>query len=352
MNSKTDSPSGLQAISSFSPEGGSNVPPAAGISAAIHIPPQGQIAASFTQALAHGENVAFLPEGCNIHLFPDGEFAASDGRPGSLQGVSAVCWRMDATIAAPIIADVENRKTPLVVDYEHQTLAAAENGKPAPAAGWITHLVHVPGQGLFAKAAWTETAQKHITTGEYRYISPVFHFDRVSGAVTRLLHAALTNFPALDGLAAVAARHESDCPASGIPPQTAGTGNAEAAASETQAALTAVAALQRENATLAERLAASEQRVKDAALAASLEAALADGRLPVTLAAWARDLASTNPAALTAYLNGAKPLAALTGMQTQRASRPVSALSADDIYVADKLGISREAFALFRAEHQ
>lgn len=146
-----------------------------------------------------------LPTGFNIQLFPEGQFTASDGRPGSIQGCEAKAWTMNATIAPDIITDVDARGTRPMVDYEHQSIRTRENGQPAPAAGWIQSLAYFPGRGLFAKVEWTERARQLIKAGEYRYISPLFEFDKTSGAVLKFINAALTNTPALDGLVAVAA---------------------------------------------------------------------------------------------------------------------------------------------------
>lgn len=140
-----------------------------------------------------------------IQLFPAGTFAARDGRPGNLRGVNATSWRLTAQDAEAVIAHWQRTATPLVVDYEHQTQLAAQNGQPAPAAGWITSLEWEEGRGLFAGVDWTDKARAHIRAGEYRYISPVFAFDRQSGAVLRLICAALTNHPALDGMDAASA---------------------------------------------------------------------------------------------------------------------------------------------------
>ena len=140
-----------------------------------------------------------------IQLFPAGTFAARDGRPGNLRGVNATSWRLTAQDAEAVIAHWQRTATPLVVDYEHQTQLAAQNGQPAPAAGWITSLEWEEGRGLFAAVDWTDKARAHIRAGEYRYISPVFAFDRQSGAVLRLICAALTNHPALDGMDAASA---------------------------------------------------------------------------------------------------------------------------------------------------
>ena len=146
-----------------------------------------------------------------IQLFPMGAFAARDGRPGTLKGVKVKAWRLDAENAAALIARWRARETPLVVDYEHQTIHAPDNGKPAPAAGWIESL-EAGQDGLYATVKWTDTARAFIRADEYRYISPVFSFDPETGAVLEVKSAALTNYPALDGMAAVTARAEDDSP--------------------------------------------------------------------------------------------------------------------------------------------
>jgi len=83
----------------------------------------------------------------------------------------------------------------LVVDYEHQTL----KGGRAPAAGWIKELQSRE-DGLYARVAWTETAKAYILAGEYRYHSPVLLLDPETRHPLALLHAALTNSPAISHL--------------------------------------------------------------------------------------------------------------------------------------------------------
>lgn len=130
-----------------------------------------------------------------IRILPPGLFRASDGRPVGLAG-----WKIDAASAARIVADLASRDD-LVVDYEHQTLLAKENGQPAPAAGWFSRVVWREGEGLFAvDVKWTDKAKQMIAAREYRYISPVFSYNAVSGQVERLLALGLTNNPALSGL--------------------------------------------------------------------------------------------------------------------------------------------------------
>ena len=80
-----------------------------------------------------------------IQVFPAGEFRAFDGRPDDVD-----TWRMDGDIARALIERFNARQRRLVVDYEHQTLAAATNGQPAPASGWMKSLEWREGQGVFA----------------------------------------------------------------------------------------------------------------------------------------------------------------------------------------------------------
>ena len=103
----------------------------------------------------------------------------------------------------------------VVIDYEHQTLHAQENGKPAPASGWITavEVRLVPGAPtqLWGKPTWTLSGDTHIRSQEYSYVSPVIVFrsrDRVTGKPegSRLHSVALTNQPFFTELPAVAAK--------------------------------------------------------------------------------------------------------------------------------------------------
>lgn len=132
-----------------------------------------------------------------IQVFPAGEFRASDGRP---QDVNT--WRMDGDIARALIERFSARQRRLVIDYEHQTLAAKTNGQPAPASGWMKSLEWREGKGVFALVDWTKRAKDHIDAEEYLYISPVFTYDK-QGRPQDILHAALTNDPALDNMDAV-----------------------------------------------------------------------------------------------------------------------------------------------------
>jgi len=278
--------------------------------------------------------------GREFQLTPAGEFRARDGRPEKLPG-----WKIDTEIASRLIAAAQARQTPLVVDYEHQTLLAEKNGQPAPASGWFHDLEWREGQGLFAvNVAWTERAAAMIAAGEYKFISPVFSYDPQSGAVREILCAALTNNPALDGMQAVTAALRSNFSndeETHMKQLLAALGLPETA---TEAeALAALAALKSTNANNEQTIAALKLAVPDPAafvpiaalksaqdelaalknaqhqaeVDALVNAGLADGRILPASEAWARDLGCKDIASLKSFLATATPIAALKGMQTQ-----------------------------------
>ncbi len=133
-----------------------------------------------------------------IQLFPYGEFRATDGRPKDVPH-----WIIADKNGADICTVANDYKNKIVIDYEHQTLRTQENGQPAPAAGWMDYFYLTP-KGVFAEVTWTEKAKAMIAAGEYKYISPVFAYDK-DGYVRKIFNAALTNDPALDGMEEVIA---------------------------------------------------------------------------------------------------------------------------------------------------
>ena len=342
------------------------------------------------------ETSADMPEGCNIQLFPDGEFAATDGRPGNDPHNATKVWRMDAAIAAALVAELAAHKTPRLLDYEHQTIWAERNGKPAPASGWMRNYTYVAGRGLFAWADWTEKAKAHIEAKEYRFISPVFSYCRKTGRIGRLFHAALTNFPALDGMAQVAASDttlpdtvtavmagslfsttQTQCDSTeeqhmkDFLKKLAGLLGLSEDADET-AVCTALAALrQKEAAAEAAAKAATEQGKSHLDAMAALTAQIAaltkrdqerdldnviavakrEGKLTAALEAWARDLGSKDLAALTTFLDKVQPIDALKGGTQTDGKGPdgdgkgIAALTADEKYAADQLGMTHEDYA-------
>lgn len=135
-------------------------------------------------------------------LLPAGDFAARDGRPGPGKH-----WRLSDAQGQALAARLNDvaAQTPIVIDYEHQTMLAEKNGQPAPAAGWMKSFEWRPGQGLFSQVEWTARARAQIDAGEYKFISPVIAYDKASGEIRGVVNAALVNLPAILGMAPVMA---------------------------------------------------------------------------------------------------------------------------------------------------
>ena len=320
--------------------------------------------------------------GSEVQLLPDGLFRADDGRPHDLPG-----WVLNAKVAAGVLERARARRNDTVIDYEHQTLMLGK----APAAGWFHDLAYRPGEGLFiTDARWTETARQHLEEKEYRYISAVFTFDSDTGAITRILHAGLTNTPALDGMAdielAAAARflpHDEDALMNEKLLQLLGLAK-DASEDQALAAVTALASLNGKlksalgvpaGADEAEALGALKARLAPdpakyvefgvvealktelATLKTDLNqreanvlitAALADGRLLPAQKDWAEQLGQSDLAALRAYCDSAAPIAALAGKQTDKLPArddPAPALDEAALAVCKQMGVDPEAYA-------
>lgn len=318
-----------------------------------------------------------------IRLLPDGAFAARDGRPGNLTEGILNTWTLSQPFAGRLLDLWRQRETPLVIDYEHQSLNTRLNGQPAPAAGWIETLRYEAGQGLFAAVRWTDGAKAFIERDEYRFISPVFSFDPTTGDVLELKGAALTNVPALDGLGAVAAtdaglpepvRPEGVMNALqrlkqllGLPPEadensilaeldrlegllgaaSDDPGTPATLLERLQAGLppAALSTLVQSNTALRDQLCAALNLAEGDRVGRSIEAAVADGRLSRELVGWATDLGRREPAVLESFLSAVTPVAALTSFQSAgnrtALSAPIaSSLSAEERFVCEQLGLS------------
>ena len=94
--------------------------------------------------------------------------------------------------------------TDLVIDYHHASMAVPP--ARAPAAGWVSRMeMRNGGAELWGRVLWTTEAAASIARREYRYLSPVFRFDRpdrLTGEPVPLqIHSvALTNTPFLTEL--------------------------------------------------------------------------------------------------------------------------------------------------------
>lgn len=120
-----------------------------------------------------------------IELLPVGpEIKGRDGRS----------WRLDKlyTIIEAFHADGKD----MPVDIEHATELKAPKGDIAPAVGWIKAL-EVRNGSIWGRVEWTNDGGLIISNRQYRYISPVFLYDKTTKQILRLTSAALTNQPNL-----------------------------------------------------------------------------------------------------------------------------------------------------------
>lgn len=321
-----------------------------------------QIAALVIDLLAKQD----YPEGCNVHILPDGVFRSDDGRPASLTNGALTDWVVDATVGADLIAQLETSGKPILYDYEHNSLWGDSR-----AAGWITKLVYVAGRGLFGRCEWVPDAAEEISKKVYRYSSPCFLFDVKTGRPTHLLSVALTNNPALGDLGAVdlvrraalsaiptgalanlyltAARRVPGNPTGDdmlTPEQIA------ALTKERDTLQTTVATLTKERDTALGQVATLTAAQADAAAKAEadekaklIEAALS-GETPKLIPAQ-KDWAEKQPlASLKEYLASAAPIALLR--QSEPAAGGADGLSEEERAACSKMGVTPEQFLAAR----
>ena len=110
-------------------------------------------------------------------------------------GVDGRQWINDAPDR--IVAKANEARNPIVVDYEHASELRAPQGLDAPAAGWIDRL-EVRGAGsIWGHVEWTAKALQDIVEKAYRFLSPVFTFEKDTARIVELVSAGLTNKPNL-----------------------------------------------------------------------------------------------------------------------------------------------------------
>ena len=316
-----------------------------------------------------------------LQLLPAGEFRSRDDRPQEVPH-----WHLGAAGAARLLAQLRTQATRLVIDYEHQTLYSEKNGQPAPAAGWIdpADIEWREGTGLVArKVEWTERAAAMIDRKEYRYFSPVFEYDKATGAVTKLRLGALTNNPGLDGMAAVALsslshlhpHHHQETPvnetlkkllaALGLPEATsesdaiAGVAALKAKADTVDGLQTEVAALKAQAPDpakfapvetmnqLQSQVAALTAQIAQGEAAQVIDAAISDGKLLPAQREWAEELGKTNLAALKSYVESAPKVAPANGQSQTLGRKPEgdgTSVSESELAVCKAMGLTAEEF--------
>lgn len=336
----------------------------------------------FAVAALGVELLASAPK--DFRLIPAGTFKSSDG---SGRPVECGAWVMTEEDGLRLVAEMAARGSARVIDYEHATLHAKQTGAQAPAAGWIDQLEWRPGDGLWVIGAeWTALAAQQIDGKQYRYISPVFTYDDQTGRVLKLLHAALTNDPGLDGLTDLAALfstaaadlfltpinpleismnellkkllaalglHETATEAEALSAVASLNSNVAALTTKVDAPdpakfvpVATLTALQGENAGLQTKLAALQTEVEGGKLEQVIADGKAAGKITPATEAWARDLGKSNMASLSAFLESAPVIVKPGETQSGGASQGggLAALSAEQLKVCELLGVSQEDF--------
>lgn len=120
-----------------------------------------------------------------VQLVPAGpRIMGRDGRWWVMTDPQAVADRFDPT------------KEPQI-DIEHSSELKATLGEPAPAVGWIKG-IEVRDGALWGRVEWNGSGHHVVGDKMYRYLSPVFTFDPVSGEIIKIISAGLTNQPNLE----------------------------------------------------------------------------------------------------------------------------------------------------------
>lgn len=136
--------------------------------------------------LSHDPNLAEAPE--YIRVLPLGRISSEKG-----------AFLVDGESFRLMKEHMQHRGIDIVIDYEHQTL----NNVQAPAGGWIKELL-LKNDGIYARVEWTDKAKNYLLCKEYKYLSPVIVIRKNDRKVTQLHSVALTNTPAINGMAPIA----------------------------------------------------------------------------------------------------------------------------------------------------
>lgn len=341
-------------------------------------------------------------------LMPAGRIKSRDGRPEK----PAEGWLIDRAVCERMKTRLAALNQPVKVDYDHQSLFIKQ-GVKAPAAGYIRPdgIEWRDGEhaGIYVRPDWNPPAVVHLENREYAWLSAVMGYDDMTGEPVELRMVALTGDPALTGMQSVVALSADDLShllsvenhtmneqlrqlletlGLTVPEQgdfTAELGTAALSAfteikqrAEAHDGLkTQVTALSAELDTARKAPAKvdltkyvpvslyEDLRTKYAALSATagevsldsiLNKAEQEGRILKSERDYLTELGGQiGVAALSAQLDVRQPIAALTGLQTEKnppvkRQTPEAALSADDLKAAELLGKTPAEFLKLKQE--
>lgn len=313
-----------------------------------------------------------------VELLPPGpDITGRDGRR----------WVNDTPEA--IVGAFEAHGADLPIDIEHASEIKGPAGEPAPAMGWIKGLEVREGGGIWGLVEWTEQGRWMVSEKSYRYLSPVFLFEKggktsgkTGGRILKLVSAGLTNQPNLHLTAlnrddrwstppkeADMALSTALCQALGLGIETSEaqavaaitTLRSDLAAARTQADHPSLeklvpradydAAIKR--ATGAEaRLTAIERQARDAAIESAITQALERGKITPASAEYHRAQCSADGGLerFAAFVAAAPVIAGESGLEGAPAPGGAAGLSDEETAVCRQLNIPADEFAVCKQE--
>lgn len=295
--------------------------------------------------------------------------AAPLGDAGAPERVVLAPWGDVESTAGSFVVDAESARlvveafdahgADLPIDFEHQTLGgeyASPSGR-APAAGWIKRLEAVEGEGIVAVVNWTDEGSRMIVERSYRYLSPVALIRRRDRKLVALHSAALTNKPAIVGMAALvngagAGRTGVECGADG-----------EDSRAELCQLLSLSQSVEVDEVLVvaADRIRQLETEVANRDAVSLVETAMSAGKLTAAQRSWAMSLAvedrrrfdewlRTAPVVAPMGRSGRPSAAAMSGAgaanrarSEYRSSALLRQLTSEEAYVADAVRSSAPA---------
>ncbi len=126
-----------------------------------------------------------------FRIFPAGAFETEKGG-----------FHFDEKSQASVMESYARRAVDLTMDYEHQALVDPPIEAPASCKSWVPQIRN--GELWATECKWTDRAYGYLAAGEYRYFSPAFSHDD-EGGIKEVLNIALTNMPAMRGIAPLVA---------------------------------------------------------------------------------------------------------------------------------------------------
>ena len=259
----------------------------------------------------------------------------------------------------------------LPVDWEHSSELKAREGEEAPASGWIKQLEIREDGSVWGRVEWTARGAASVSSKEYRYISPVFSYERESLRIISFRSCGLTNQPNLFLNALNRATHKEETSmelsqllAALKLPATASFADALNSITKTQSdltlALNAAASppldkfvpkadydLALNRATAAEtKLADQAKEVLETAINSEIDAALKAGK--ITPATQAYHVAQCRQEGgldrFREFVAAAPSVADATDLGNKKAAGQDTALNAEDLRVCELMGLSVEDY--------